>query len=1403
MFPAFTTEGTMGFIGRRPIAAGLAGLFLLSGLLFLPGYATAPSVMHTTDADFIPDGTGGLLNRVVVNGTGVGASLELDKNEPWWNQVFPATPPSARTHFAMAYDEVNGETVLFGGYDGAFRGDTWRYNLAANTWTDVTPAGSPSSRWYHGMAYDSSQQVMVLYGGYNDTGGLHDTWEFDVTTDTWTEQTPGVDPGVLGGSPLAYDSRMKRTILAETNATSNLFETWAYDALANAWISLPATNPPSSRSGHTIGYLASRDRTVLYGGTDVGGGIHDETFEFSYGTLSWALTGAVLGPFNERTEVVMASRPASNDILMFGGLRGLTYFANTYRYDYDSGSAAWDELVPPDPPPERSSYGLAFDAAHNETVMFGGKNSGGKLADTWLLTMGSPVLGSYRSNRMDSLSYTTDWTRIWWNNTPATQPPGTQVKFRFSASNGTTPTAPMVGPDCQFNTFYTTPGQAICPTTWGRYGWYFAVFTTAAGPYTPVIQDVTLEWGLLNSPPFVTWRSPADVELGVSVNAAIQVEFSEAMDPATTTVETSPSAAFQPYLWTNGFTNLTAIPAVPLPQCTAFWVYVNGTDVDGFSLIPGIVPNPWLFSTECAAPFLVTTDPTDFDPGPVVATDPLLVYFSEDMDNTTVFYGITPNPGGLSAIWSNGDTVLTIDHNPFTNCTWYTANVTGESEFSQPLVYSPPGPGASNPFTFRTDCPNPEVLSHYPFAGMFGVPLTDDITVTFSKAMDTASVTIDTVPTLVNPVRAWNPPADDFVTVAHDPFLACTQYTVTVDGRDIGGTPMLAPVTWQFLTACTGPVIVSRFPNDGATDLPPTQDIFINFSAPMNLGSVVISVTSSIPPDPTFTNSWIFNSALRKTPVARYASCAILTVDVVSALDELGNPFTDPLGLEPFSFSITCPNPMVTATAPVAGASNVPLTQAITVDFSKPMDIGVTNTTIETSPPVALAPLVWSNGDMTVTANPLGPLPECTRYTVWANGTSAAGYPLIPGPVPNPFTFDTVCTSPQVMATSPVSGASGVPLASTIVVDLSEAMDILASGVETSPPTPFTPFVWSNGDARLTATPSTPLLPCITYTVWMNGTDVAGNPLTAGPVPNPWTFDTVCVLPPPAAPPNLVVQRSGIANADVRLDWGDVPGAGSYRVYTSPDRFAAFPSLWTIRGTTLLSEFTASGDGADTLTHYYIVRSVSTDGSSESGNSTMGVKTSLSFTKDPLRTNVHWFSLPYVSGYSKASDIAAELTSSNVDVIAKWDAATQRTVAYLFARGQWRGTDFPIGPGDGLYVNAVQTFRWVVTGTDVSHLLSFTLNPPPLRNRVWIGLPYTSVYRRASEVVAALEPGLGNTRISEVGLWDPLTQTEVRYFFSGGVWQGTDFVIAPGAGTYLVITSSFTWTPVLLTPTVP
>jgi hypothetical protein len=105
-----------------------------------------------------------------------------------WHQLEQSGDrPPARVGFAMTYDQVRREVVLFGGLDSNFQplGDTWLWN--GGHWRRHEGDG-PSARDLTEMAFDTARGVTVLFGGDSNTsqGSLADTWEWDGSR--WTRR---------------------------------------------------------------------------------------------------------------------------------------------------------------------------------------------------------------------------------------------------------------------------------------------------------------------------------------------------------------------------------------------------------------------------------------------------------------------------------------------------------------------------------------------------------------------------------------------------------------------------------------------------------------------------------------------------------------------------------------------------------------------------------------------------------------------------------------------------------------------------------------------------------------------------------------------------------------------------------------------------------------------------------------------------------------------------------------------------------------------------------------------------------------------------------------------------------------------------------------------------------------
>jgi hypothetical protein len=265
--------------------------------------------------------------------------------------------------------------------------------------------------------------------------------------------------------------------------------------------------------------------------------------------------------------------------------------------------------------------------------------------------------------------------------------------------------------------------------------------------------------------------------------------------------------------------------------------------------------------------------------------------------------------------------------------------------------------------------------------------------------------------------------------------------------------------------------------------------------------------------------------------------------------------------------------PTVIATINANNAINVPINTKVGATFSKVMNSTTLTTatftlTHGTTPVLVPGTVTYSGVNAVFT--PTGNLLPNTLYT--ATITTGAKDLSVPGnslAVPFVWSWTTGAaldtTAPKLTVENPANLATGVAINSPVRATFDKPMDLATITNLT--------FTLKNGTVLVagqvtydaltkvaTLKPSVNLLPNTTYTanVTNGAKDLAGNVLTAGLVPNPWTFTTATtvVTPPAGAVPlgsagtfgimaTSAITNTGagtMINGDVALDPGTSNG---------------------------------------------------------------------------------------------------------------------------------------------------------------------------------------------------------------------------------------------------------------------
>jgi hypothetical protein len=494
----------------------------------------------------------------------------------------------------------------------------------------------------------------------------------------------------------------------------------------------------------------------------------------------------------------------------------------------------------------------------------------------------------------------------------------------------------------------------------------------------------------------------------------------------------------------------------------------------------------------------------------------------------------------------------------------FTATLVANTTYTATLttgVQDAAGTGLASAYvwTFTTDT-LPTVLSTVPANGATGILLNQAIGATFSKAMNCA--------TLYSPATTFTVTGPGSTAVAGT--VSCsgngaifipsnllatnTLYTATITtgAQDAQGVPLASNYAWNFRTvpAPAAPSVIATNPAAGATGVPTNQSLIATFSEAMNPATIGVTtftlkattggaaVTGTVAYDAS--GSVAIFTPTAPTPLAASTQ---YTATITTGVQDLAG-YTMASNYV-WTFTTGVPNttkPTVLSTIPANLATGVPANQVVSATFStamNPLTISGTTFTLTGPGTTAVAGLVTYAGiGNTAIFTPTAALVTGTTYTatITTGAQDLSGNALASNDV---WTFTVGAantTAPTITLTSPVNGATSVPINQAVSATFSKAMNPLSINTTTftltgpSGAAVIGTISYNAATFVATFTPTTNLAANTIYTadITTGATDSTGNPLGSGVAPNPWTFTTFGVaLPPP------VVLNSAAAFGDV------------------------------------------------------------------------------------------------------------------------------------------------------------------------------------------------------------------------------------------------------------------------------
>jgi len=388
------------------------------------------------------------------------------------------------------------------------------------------------------------------------------------------------------------------------------------------------------------------------------------------------------------------------------------------------------------------------------------------------------------------------------------------------------------------------------------------------------------------------------------------------------------------------------------------------------------------------------------------------------------------------------------------------------------------------------------------------------------------------------------------------------------------GTPVVTAVP---TVTATSPLATTPM----VTGVAVNSSISATFSRDMLAASITTaSFTLACPVGTPITGTVSYVAASRAatlTPASNLPVNTICTATITTtAQDTLGTPLASAFVWQFRTASAPdTTRPRVTSTIPITDATNVAINAAVSATFTEEMaPATITGSSFTLTGPGTTAitgSVSYAVGARTATFTPAAPLPSFTLMTatVTMAATDLAGNALagnqapLPGPSNYVWTFTTGAVAdtvaPRITLTNPANLQTEVAIDANVHASFSEPMNPLTiSNVtftlqETGPPLGalIDGLVTYNVPTNIASfDPQNDLQPGTSYTATVTSaaTDLAGNNLVAGLVPNPWTFTTAAAVVPlqplainlGAAESFGIASRAGLTTTGVTVVNGDI-----------------------------------------------------------------------------------------------------------------------------------------------------------------------------------------------------------------------------------------------------------------------
>jgi hypothetical protein len=301
-----------------------------------------------------------LVGGVCANGSPTDITSEWNGTD--WRDIKAQPTQGYVTAFALAYDPIRMEMLLYGGDEYGARNDTYRFR--DNSWRKVTSLLYPGPRSLYLFEQDPANGIGWLFGGFNDNVVYSDLWKY--TNGTWLRMNAPNTPVGCTYPAGAWDPVRNRLVMHCELSGLYEFDGASWKAFADL------DKKPIAGRFSRMDYDEKSKRIAYFGGFDGVNYLRNLWFwdgkEWKESTRDGAPRGRALPAF--------FYDPNSKNLIVFGGIGRKTTEDKIQRYGdmFSFDGTRWSQLKPSVLPSARYGAFVEWDPIRKKIVMFGGKN---------------------------------------------------------------------------------------------------------------------------------------------------------------------------------------------------------------------------------------------------------------------------------------------------------------------------------------------------------------------------------------------------------------------------------------------------------------------------------------------------------------------------------------------------------------------------------------------------------------------------------------------------------------------------------------------------------------------------------------------------------------------------------------------------------------------------------------------------------------------------------------------------------------------------------------------------------------------------------------------------------------------------------------------------------------------